>query len=117
MCENVFQYMVIDRGLKNKRAIFKTDIPYGTTMYSDLREYIQQSPYRNSMYSAFIGEFYSSMGSFAVDDTTKLSFCTFAESNRYFYKKYKGKNCATYLCYNIAIVKPRCRHTMDDFPK
>ena len=97
LCENVFQYMVIDRGLKNQRAIFKTDIPYGTTMYSDLREYIQQSPYRNSMYSAFIGEFYRSMGSFAVDDTTKLSFCTFAESNRYFYKKYKGKNCATYL--------------------
>ena len=108
MClrKNVYQYLAVDIKDKNERAIFKTDIPLGTTLYNDLCEYLQQSPYREAVYSAFISELYGSMGQFAVDDTVKLSFRTFTESNRYFYKKYSGKKCAQYLfsfynfCYN-----------------
>ncbi len=106
LCENVYQYLAVDKKDKNERAILKTDIPIGTTLYNDLCEYLQQSPYREAVYSAFISELYGSMGQFAVDDTVKLSFRTFTESNRYFYKKYSGKKCAQYLfsfynfCYN-----------------
>ena len=106
LCENVYQYLAIDIKDKNYKAIYKTDVPFGTTLYNDLRGYLQQSPYHDAMYTAFVGELYGSMGSFAVDDTAKLSFDTLTESNRYFFKKYSGKECAQYLfsfynfCYN-----------------
>ena len=34
LCENVYQYLAVDIKDKNERAIFKTDIPLGTTLYN-----------------------------------------------------------------------------------
>lgn len=107
ICKNVYQYLAIDNKKKKEKQIFKTDIPLGTILYNDLREYLQQSSYRSAAYSTFISELYKSMGEFAVDDTKMLSFHTFTESNNYFYKKYSGKQFSQYLFsfYNFAYNK------------
>lgn len=106
-CENVYQYLAVNIKDKKGRAIFKTDIPSGTILYDDMREYLQQSPYRSVAYATFISELFSSMGAHAVDDTTMLSFQSFTSSNSFFYKKYQKKEYAMYLFsfYNFCYSK------------
>lgn len=98
MCcvDNIFQYVDI-RADEKSRRICKLDIPYGTPLFQDMVEYISVSSYREAAFSSFMESFYSSMGDYAVTDTTQLSMDTFKASAQFYCNSKDKKKFQSFL--------------------